>query len=110
MNKTWIVAQREFNSRVKKKTFLLSTILLPLTIFGFYAFMIYFSVQGNDNLEIAVADRANIFKGKLESDKEVKFVFVDDSSKASLEEKVTNKKSADTSWYLLPTACFHRIR
>lgn len=92
MNKTWIVAQREFNSRVKKKTFLLSTILLPLTIFGFYAFMIYFSVKGNDNLKIAVADRANVFNGKLESDNDVQFMFVDDSAKASLDRKVEKKE------------------
>ena len=92
MNKTWIVAQREFNSRVKKKTFLLSTILLPLTIFGFYAFMIYFSVKGNDNLKIAVADRANVFNGKLESDNDVQFVFVDDTAKASLDKKVEKKE------------------
>lgn len=92
MNKTWIVAQREFNSRVKKKTFLLSTILFPLLIFGFYALMIYFSVKGNDDLRIAVADRANVFNGKLESDNEVKFQIVDDTSRASLDQKVANKE------------------
>ncbi|MDF2187680.1 ABC transporter permease [Paraflavitalea sp. CAU 1676] len=92
MNKTWIVAQREFNSRVKKKTFLLSTILFPLLIFGFYALMIYFSVKGNDDLRIAIADRANVFNGKLESDKEVKFEFVNDTSRASLDQKVAKKE------------------
>lgn len=92
MNKTWIVAQREFNSRVKKKTFLLSTILFPVLLFGFYAFMIYFSVKGNDDLKIAVADKANVFNGKLESDDDVQFVLMNDSSKAVLEKKVTNKE------------------
>ncbi len=92
MNKTWIVAQREFNSRVKKKTFLLSTILFPILLFGFYAFMIYFSVKGNDDLKIAVADKANIFNGKLESDDDVQFVLMNDSTKAILEKKVANKE------------------
>ncbi len=92
MNKTWIVAQREFNSRVKKKTFLLSTILLPLLIFGFYAFMIYFSVKGNDDLTIAVADKANILNGKLDGDGDVKFVFVNNESKESLAKRVEKKE------------------
>lgn len=92
MNKTWIVAQREFNSRVKKKTFLLSTILFPLLIFGFYAFIIYFSVKGNDDLVIAVADKANVFNGKLDSDSDVKFAFVNDASKETLEQQVAKKQ------------------
>ena len=100
MNKTWIVAQREFNSRVKKKTFLLSTILLPLIIFGFYAFIIYFSVKGNDDLTIAVADKANVFNGKIDDNKDVQFVFVNDVSKESLEQKV--KKGEYGGYILIP--------
>ncbi|WP_276485046.1 ABC transporter permease [Paraflavitalea pollutisoli] len=92
MNKTWIVAEREFNSRVKKKTFLLSTILFPLVIFGFYGLMIYFSVKGNEDLNIGIADHANLFNGKLDNDKEVNFIFMNDASAKSLEEKVTKKE------------------
>lgn len=92
MNKTWIVAEREFNSRVKKKTFLLSTILFPLVIFGFYALMIYFSVKGNEDLKIGVADHANLFNGKLDGDKDINFVFLNDATPKSLEEKVAKKE------------------
>lgn len=67
MNKILIVARREFMSRVTKKTFLLTTILLPVFIFGFYAMIIYFSVQSADSLKIAVADNANLFNGNFES-------------------------------------------
>jgi len=74
MNKTWIIVQREFFTRVKKKTFLVTTILLPLLIFGFYAMMIYFSVKGADDYKIAVADKANIFNNtNPSSDKEIIF-------------------------------------
>jgi ABC-2 type transport system permease protein len=92
MNKTWIVAQREFNSRVRKKTFLLTTILLPLLIFVFYAAMIYFSVKGNDDLTIAVADNANVFNGKLDSTGDVKFTFVKDTDTATLNKQLDSKK------------------
>lgn len=56
MNKTFIVARREFLSRVQKKSFLLTTILLPLLIIGLYAAGIYFSMSGNDSLKMSIVD------------------------------------------------------
>lgn len=76
MHKIFLVARREFLSRVQKKTFLLTTILLPLIIFIFYAMIIYFSVKTTDTLRIAVADEANILKGKSESKDNVSFELV----------------------------------
>jgi len=67
MNKIALVAKREFLTRVQKKTFLLTTILLPLIIFLFYAMIIYFSVNTGNTLNIAVADNANIFNGEIDS-------------------------------------------
>ncbi len=92
MNKISLVARREFLTRVQKKTFLLTTIGLPLIIFGFYAMMIYFSVSSGTNTKIAVADNANIFNGSLENTDEVTFSFLQNETKASLEEKVTGKE------------------
>lgn len=76
MNKIWIIAEREFMTRVKKKTFLLSTLLLPLLIFGFYGLMIYFSVS-SDSYKVAVIDNANIFEGSIDDKKsDISFEFV----------------------------------
>ena len=41
MNKIFIIIQREYLSRVKKKSFLLMTFLTPLLFAGIYAFMIW---------------------------------------------------------------------
>ncbi|WEK37765.1 MAG: ABC transporter permease [Candidatus Pseudobacter hemicellulosilyticus] len=92
MNKTWIVAQREFNSRVRKKTFLLSTILLPVLLFGLYGLMIYFSMKGNDDISIAVTDKAGIFTDSIKSDKDLQFVFLPAETEAGLKEKVDKKE------------------
>ena len=92
MHKILLVARREFLSRVQKKTFLLTTILLPLIIFGFYAMIIYFSVKTGSNTKIAVADEANIFNKKLESKDEISFEFVDGETPASLKLKLADKK------------------
>jgi len=75
MNKITLVAKREFLTRVQKKTFLLSTIGLPLIIFGFYAGMIYFSVKSTDNYKIAVSDNSNVFKGKIDDKKSTEIIF-----------------------------------
>jgi ABC-2 type transport system permease protein len=90
MNKTLLIIKREFLSRVQKKTFLLTTILLPLLIFGFYALIIYFSVKGEDNLRIAIADQTATLRDKLESNKELQFSFVTETDPGLLQKAVND--------------------
>lgn len=78
MNKTLIIIKREFLSRTRKKTFLLTTILLPLLIFGSYAAMIYFSVNGESEKKIAIIDAGNLFGGKIEASRNIEFLFVEE--------------------------------
>lgn len=93
MSKILIISKREFLSRVQKKTFLLTTIGLPILIFGFYALIIYFSVKSSDNFTIAVADEANIFEGNLTNkDNEIIFKFVQGENPTSLNKQVADKK------------------
>lgn len=68
MNKIKLIAKREFLTRVKKRTFLLATIGLPLLIFGLYATMIYFVAGDSSSKKIAIADNAQIFNGKIDND------------------------------------------
>lgn len=100
MNKTLIIIQREFLSRVQKKTFLLSTILLPLLIFGFYALIIYFSVKGEDNLHIAIADQTGQFEGKLQNTESLRFSFVKEQDATSLQQAINEKKY--TGYIIVP--------
>ncbi|MCZ2224176.1 MAG: ABC transporter permease [Chitinophagales bacterium] len=94
MNKILIIARREFLSRVQKKTFLLTTIGLPILIFGIYALIIYFAVKTSDNFTVAVADEANVFENKLseKSDGEIKFVSVKNETPQSLKQQIEEKK------------------
>lgn len=89
MNKALIVAKREFLSRVQKKTFLLTTIGLPLLIFGMYALIIFFTVKNTDDYKIAIADEANVFnKAITDKKKELVFSYVN-STEDSLKSAVT---------------------
>src|SRR6185312_8877354 len=92
MNKILLVARREFLTRVQKKTFLLTTILLPLLFFGFYALIIYFSVSSSEKFNIAVNDDANIFKQKIEGDPNISFSFVHNETAQSLKAAVEKGK------------------
>lgn len=70
MNKILLIIQREYLTRVRKRSFLLTTILVPIVIIGFYAAIIAVAVSDTSEREkIAVIDEANLFTGKIESDK-----------------------------------------
>jgi ABC-2 type transport system permease protein len=100
MNKTFIIIRREFLSRVQKKSFLLSTILLPLFIFGFYALIIYFSVKGEENLKVAVADQTGLLEGKLESSETIRFSFLKEQDPAALQALLN--KNDYTGYIIIP--------
>src|ERR1043165_1388051 len=92
MNKILLVSKREFLTRVQKKTFLLTTILLPLIIFGFYAMIIYFSVNSGSTTKIAVSDNAGVFGGSIDTTDEASFQFINNKSESELKQQVTAGK------------------
>ncbi|WP_420316668.1 ABC transporter permease [Ekhidna sp.] len=54
MNKIFLVIQREFMSRVKKKSFLLATILVPILFPAIIGGMVYLAIQNEKNKELEV--------------------------------------------------------
>lgn len=88
MKKLWIIIVREFLSRVKKRSFLISTIGVPLLIIGFYALMIFIMAggAGTSAKQIAVVDDSGYFHQKLSNKKKLYFSYPD----ASIEELKEN--------------------
>jgi len=86
MNKTLLILRQEFLKRVKKKSFIILTLLVPLLFIGMFALIIFLSVH-DDKQErtIAVYDESNIFLGELDAEGYTKYHFVD-------EEKFKNLK------------------
>lgn len=79
-NKTGLIISREYFTRVKKKSFLLITILVPLIIVAFYALIIAIAVKGGSNNEkIAVIDQGNLLDRK-DSTLSMKFIDGEDES------------------------------
>lgn len=75
MNKTLLIIQREYLTRVKNKRFILTTILTPLLIVGFIALATLFAIKGKDSHRIAVLDENQFFKGNLKNTKDLSFEF-----------------------------------
>lgn len=67
MNKILLILKREYLTRVKKKTFILSTILFPLLYLGVIFGLSYFGEKARANLHVAVIDSSGYFdKGRIE--------------------------------------------
>jgi len=87
MNKIWLVIKREYLTRVRNRTFILSTILLPLFFIGFIFASAYFSISSHEKQKIAVADSNGIFKNGFESDDLVTYEFPADVNAGNFKEK-----------------------
>ena len=83
MKKTWIIIQREYLTRVRKRTFVLSTLLFPLLYLGLIFGVAAISESSKEMLRIAVVDSSGYFtKEALEMENKV-----DESSVLTLVEK-----------------------
>ena len=87
MNKIWLVIKREYITRVRNKTFILSTILLPLFFIGFIVASAYFSIKSTENEKIAVEDGNGIFKSSFQSDKVITYEFTSGVNANNFKEK-----------------------
>lgn len=93
MNKILLIIRREYFTRVKKKSFLLTTILVPIIIIGFYVAIIAIAVSGSSGKErIAVIDEANLFDGRVPAD-------ADSDKSLTFEIKTNEQPSAFRSKY-----------
>lgn len=87
MNKTWLIIQREYSSRVKNKRFLLITILMPLLMVGFIVGSAYLSSTGTEQRKIAVIDPNGFFKGHLKNSQQLEFSFPNDVDTSNYKQK-----------------------
>jgi ABC-2 type transport system permease protein len=61
MNKTWLIIKREYLTRVRKKTFIISTILFPLLYLLLIFGTGYIAAKSSKNLKVAVIDSSGLF-------------------------------------------------
>ncbi|QDK80394.1 ABC transporter permease [Spirosoma sp. KCTC 42546] len=75
MNTIFLIIKREYMVRVRKKSFIIMTILGPVLIFGFYAIIGWAAVSSINQKKIAVVDESGRFVNKFKNDDETNFSY-----------------------------------
>ena len=74
MSNIAIIIQREFNERVRKKSFIITTLLMPLLMVALMAApALIMQFSRGDEKRIAVIDESGLVAPRLESDEELRF-------------------------------------
>ena len=74
MSNISIIIQREFNERVRKKSFIITTLLMPVLMIGLMAApALIMQFSRGDEKVIAVIDDSGLVAPKLENDEEIRF-------------------------------------
>ncbi len=77
MNKVLLIIQREYLSRVKKKSFLLLTFLVPSLFIGMMAFVIYLTAKGDDKVkDFKILDKSGIFENHFSNKSNLNFSYI----------------------------------
>lgn len=79
MNKFILVASREFSTRVKKKSFIILTVLMPFIFAALVFVPIWLStIKDNDQKEVAVADATGKYVSLFKDDQTYRYVPITD--------------------------------
>ena len=102
MHKIWLIIKREYLTRVRKKTFIISTLLFPLLYLALIFGMGYIAEKSRQHLNVAVIDSSGYFTAEaLEKQNSI-----DNSStltyiKDSADKIITDHKAAGYDGYIL---------
>ncbi|MCE7040876.1 ABC transporter permease [Dyadobacter sp. CY312] len=93
MRNIFLVIRREYMVRVKKKSFLIMTILGPLLFAAFYAAVIWISIGSVELKTVQVVDESSMFKDKFKDSESLKFSYLSspiDSAKKGFQKSGAN--------------------
>ncbi len=95
MKKIQLIIEREYLTRVKRRSFLVTTLVVPLVIIAFYAVIIVVSISGKTSTtyHIAILDEANLFNNRIEiqnNDKST-YTFIHNETETSFKSKYKNE-------------------
>ncbi|MDH5366319.1 MAG: ABC transporter permease [Cyclobacteriaceae bacterium] len=100
MSKIWLIIQREFLSRVRKKSFLLATLLVPLLFPAIMGGMIYIALEQDKNVEqrtIQILNNSDFLK--FENSSKYKYIAVEGNVDQA---KIVFSESDDFAFVYIP--------
>lgn len=81
MNKISLIIHREYMARVRKRTFILTTILTPLLMISLMVALVFLMrMDSDDMVQIVVLDQSGVVGSELESNASVRFTITDDTT------------------------------
>lgn len=85
MNKILLIIQREYMTRVKKKSFLIMTFVVPLLFMGMIALVTWLIANNDmgDKKKVEVVDESGIYKNELKNTDKVTYVYSNESYDAA---------------------------
>ncbi len=87
MNKIWLIIKREYLTRVRNKTFILSTFLTPILFAAVIGIIVFVTIKNTDKEKIAVLDNSGVFKTPVDSVKSIKFILNPKTDTANFEQQ-----------------------
>lgn len=76
MKNILLIIQREYLTRVKKKSFIIMTILGPLLIAGMYGIVIWSAMSSIDQKKVQVLDKSGLFEDKFPASQTLAYEYI----------------------------------
>ncbi|SIT94705.1 ABC transporter permease [Pontibacter indicus] len=92
MHKIWLIIQREYLTRVRKKSFIIMTFLTPLLLAAFMVIPAWLATVSDSEDVVMVLDESGVFADKLESKEDLKIIPI---AAGSLEQAKTAYQETD---------------
>ncbi|AZB21769.1 ABC transporter permease [Kaistella haifensis] len=84
MKNIFLITKREYLTQVKKKSFIILTLLAPILMIGFGALIAFMFKANESSSTFNVVDKSGLFVGNLKSDNTIKYVFVPKENERAL--------------------------
>ncbi len=84
MKNILLITKREFLTQVKKKSFIILTILAPLLVIAFGAFIAFMLKANETETTINVIDKSKLFQKELKSEENLKYIYVPENSEKQM--------------------------
>ncbi len=84
MKNIFLITKREYLTQVKKKSFIVLTLLAPILMIGFGALIAFMFKANESSSTFNVVDKSGIFVGNLKSSNTIKYVFVPKENERAL--------------------------
>ena len=86
MNKIWLIIKREYLVRVRKRSFIVMTILGPILMASLIILPTYLTIQGKEERIIALNEKGDFFSSRLGDTGNIHFVKIPEYEVGSIKE------------------------